>query len=130
MLCNGIVRLLGLEEGKDWVKVRRELTDEEISRIYLLYEALWPLETDLLKLLPKPDGSIHSSRRVATKAAPASVCISSISSLPTVWVVGPISTANPARGRESSSYFAARGAAGADRTGSPSRKRLKGRGGS
>jgi hypothetical protein len=97
MLCNGIVRLLGLEEGKDWVKVRRELTDEKISRIYLLYEALWPLETDLLKLLPKPDGSIHSSRRVATKAAPASVCISSIASLPTVWVVGPISTANPAR---------------------------------
>jgi hypothetical protein len=60
MLCNGIVRLLGLEEGKDWVKVRRELTDEKISRIYLLYEALWPLETDLLKLLTKPDGSIHS----------------------------------------------------------------------
>ena len=47
---------MGLERGKDWTRVRRDLTDEQISRIYLLYEALWPLETDLLQLLPKPDG--------------------------------------------------------------------------
>src|SRR5260370_22621545 len=57
---NGIVRVLGLEQGKDWVKVRRELTDEKISKIYLLYEGLWPLETDLLQLLPKPDGSARA----------------------------------------------------------------------
>ena len=56
MLYNGIVNVLGLEKGKDWTRVRRELTDEQISRIYFLYEALWPLETDLLQLLPKPDG--------------------------------------------------------------------------
>ena len=56
MLYNGIVNVLGLEQGKDWTRVRRELTDEQISRIYFLYEALWPLETDLLQLLPKPDG--------------------------------------------------------------------------
>ena len=54
--CNGIVNVLGLEQGKDWLSVRRDLTDEQISKIYLLYEALWPLETDLLQLLPKPDG--------------------------------------------------------------------------
>jgi hypothetical protein len=56
MLYNGIVGVLGLDQGKDWVKVRRELTDEKISRIYLLYEALWPLETNLFQLLPKADG--------------------------------------------------------------------------
>jgi Protein of unknown function (DUF4238) len=56
MLLNGIVNVLGLEPGKDWTRVRRDLTDEQISRIYLLYEGLWPLETDLLQLLPKPDG--------------------------------------------------------------------------
>jgi hypothetical protein len=56
MLQNGIVNVLGLEQGKDWTRVRRELTDEQISKIYLLYEGLWPLETDLLALLPKPDG--------------------------------------------------------------------------
>ncbi len=37
--------------------LRRDLTDEQISKIYHLYEALWPIETDLLQLLPKPDGS-------------------------------------------------------------------------
>jgi hypothetical protein len=55
MLQNGIVNVLGLER-KDWTQVRRDLTDEQISKIYFLYEGLWPLETDLLALLPKPDG--------------------------------------------------------------------------
>ena len=69
MLQNGIVNVLELESGKDWIQIRRELTDDKISKIYNLYEALWPLETDLLALLPKPDGvaravytgSIHPS---------------------------------------------------------------------
>lgn len=69
MLQNGIVRILGLGGDKDWVQIRRELTDEKIKEIYFLYEVLWPLETDLLALLPKPDGvpraiytgSIHPS---------------------------------------------------------------------
>jgi hypothetical protein len=60
MLYNGIEKVLGLEQGKDWVRVRRDLTDEKISKIYSLYEALWPLETDLLQLLPKPDGIARS----------------------------------------------------------------------
>jgi hypothetical protein len=60
MLQNGIVNVLELESGKDWVQVRRELTDEKISKIYNLYEALWPLETDLLALLPKPDGEARA----------------------------------------------------------------------
>jgi hypothetical protein len=69
MRQNGIVKVLELESGKDWIQIRRELTDDKISKIYNLYEALWPLETDLLALLPKPDGvaravytgSIHPS---------------------------------------------------------------------
>jgi hypothetical protein len=60
MLQNGIVNVLELKSGKDWVQVRRELTDEKISTIYGLYEALWPLETDLLALLPKPDGEARA----------------------------------------------------------------------
>ena len=56
MLQNGIVNVLGLKQEKDWISVRRDLTDEQISNIYLLYEGLWPRETDLLQLLPKPDG--------------------------------------------------------------------------
>jgi hypothetical protein len=56
MLFNGLVNALDLQPDKDWVTVRRELTDEKISLVYKLYEGLWPLETDLLQLLPKPDG--------------------------------------------------------------------------
>jgi Protein of unknown function (DUF4238) len=56
MLQNGIANVLELDSGKDWVQIRRELTDEKIGKIYSLYEGLWPLETDLLALLPKPDG--------------------------------------------------------------------------
>lgn len=60
MLQNAIVQVLELESGKDWVQVRRELTDEKIGQIYNLYEGLWPLETDLLALLPKPDGEARA----------------------------------------------------------------------
>jgi hypothetical protein len=42
------------------VQIRRELTDEKIAKIYGLYEGLWPLETDLLALLPKPDGEARA----------------------------------------------------------------------
>jgi len=60
MLQNAIVDVLELESGKDWVQIRRELTDEKIGQIYNLYEGLWPLETDLLALLPKPDGEARA----------------------------------------------------------------------
>jgi hypothetical protein len=56
VLHRGILSILGLSAGKDWTAVRRELTDDQIKEVYILYEALWPLETDLLALLPKPDG--------------------------------------------------------------------------
>jgi hypothetical protein len=60
MLRNAIVNVLELESGKDWVQIRRELTDEKIGEIYHLYEGLWPLESDLLALLPKPDGEARA----------------------------------------------------------------------
>ncbi len=60
MLQHAIVHVLELESGKDWVQIRRELTDEKIGKIYNLYEGLWPLETDLLALLPKPDGEARA----------------------------------------------------------------------
>jgi hypothetical protein len=60
MLQNAIVNVLDLDSGKDWVQVRRELTDEKIRKIYHIYEGLWPLETDLLALLPKPDGEARA----------------------------------------------------------------------
>lgn len=59
MLFTGLSKLFELD-SKDWTQVRRDLTDEKIATAYSLYEGLWPLETDLLKLLPKPDGQLRS----------------------------------------------------------------------
>lgn len=59
MLMTGIENLLELE-GKEWDDVRLEMTDEKISTLYRIYESLWPRETDLLSLLPKPDGTFRS----------------------------------------------------------------------
>src|SRR5262249_26042781 len=60
MFQNGIVNVLGLDKENDWTVVRRNLNDEKISKLYHLYEGLWPLETDLLALLPKPDGHLRA----------------------------------------------------------------------
>lgn len=56
LLYKAIAKELGLDSGKTWAEIRTDLTDEQIKRIYSLYAALWPRETDLLQLLPKPDG--------------------------------------------------------------------------
>lgn len=55
-----IVDILGIDDGKTWTDVRRELTDEKIKKIYSVFEGLWPLETDLVDLLPKPDGTARA----------------------------------------------------------------------
>lgn len=57
MLFNGITNILGLTEDRDWAAVRREITDHKIKAVYGLYDALWPRETNMLAMLPKPDGS-------------------------------------------------------------------------
>jgi hypothetical protein len=63
MFLNALQNVLGLTEGWDWVAVRREMTDEKIKEIYLLYSDLWPEDTDLLQLLPKPDGILVGSEQ-------------------------------------------------------------------
>jgi hypothetical protein len=59
-LQRALIKELDLDSGKDWVAVRRALTDEQIKRIYTLFAVLWPRETDLLQLLPKPDGTARA----------------------------------------------------------------------
>ena len=53
---NGIQNIIDPDECRDWIKIRRRLSDDQISKVYRLFEALWPRETDMLALLPKPDG--------------------------------------------------------------------------
>jgi hypothetical protein len=53
-LCNAVSDILGLNEGKDWNDVRRELNDDHVRRIHEFYEFLWPTDTLLRELLPRP----------------------------------------------------------------------------
>lgn len=54
-LCNAIKDILGFNTGKTWVDVRREITEDNISKIYSFFEELWPTDTDIYALLPKSD---------------------------------------------------------------------------
>ena len=53
-----LVRILGLEGKPDWAEVRRNLTDKKIEDIHKAVAALWPPNTDLMALLPKPDPKV------------------------------------------------------------------------
>lgn len=57
--CNCIRDVLGLDQGKTWLDVRRELSDEQVKKIYEFYSILWPSETDIYSLLPKSDGKFR-----------------------------------------------------------------------
>jgi len=54
ILCNAIRNILGLDEGKSWNDVQRELSDEQVKRIHEVFESLWPSDTLLHEILPRP----------------------------------------------------------------------------
>jgi hypothetical protein len=47
--------ILGLDRGKTWEDMRRELSDEQVREIHSAYTSLWPKDTILADLLPRPD---------------------------------------------------------------------------
>jgi len=55
MLIKAVNHILGLNKGKTWEDVRRELNGEQVKQIYQVVGVLWPRETDLMSLLPHPD---------------------------------------------------------------------------
>jgi hypothetical protein len=55
-LVNAVLDITGLNRGKSWGDVRRDLSDQQVSRIHGLYGALWPRDTNIMELLPRPDG--------------------------------------------------------------------------
>ncbi len=52
---NAVVDILGLNNGKDWDHVRQHLSDDQVRRIHRTLERLWPTDTNLAELLPRPD---------------------------------------------------------------------------
>lgn len=59
ILSNGILDILGLTKGKNWDDIRRELTPTQVKEIHELYNYLWPLDTDIISLLPKKDNTLR-----------------------------------------------------------------------
>ena len=60
ILYKGIEDILGLNKGKNWDDVRRELSNDQIVKIHKLYGYLWPIETDIYSLLPRPDNTLRA----------------------------------------------------------------------
>lgn len=61
ILCNAIRDVLGLDEGKSWKDVQRELSDEQVKRIHQVFDSLWPQDTLLREILPRPrDGALRA----------------------------------------------------------------------
>lgn len=58
--CIGIENILGLSKGKTWDDIRREFNDEHVKQIHELYGFLWPLDTDIISLLPKSDKALRA----------------------------------------------------------------------
>ena len=58
MFFRAIENILGLNSGKSWEDVRRELSDEQVKQIHTVYAAIWPKDTNLPDLLPRPDGRV------------------------------------------------------------------------
>lgn len=54
-LIRGVKRLLKLDQDQTtWLSVRRDLSDDQVRQIHELYAALWPVDTQLIDLLPRP----------------------------------------------------------------------------
>ena len=58
MLFRAIENILGLNAGNSWEDVRRELSDEQVKKIHITYAALWPKDTNIADLLPRPDARV------------------------------------------------------------------------
>jgi hypothetical protein len=61
MLCNAVKGILGLSDGASWEDVRRNLSDEHVKRVHRAFASLWPEDTDLASLLPRPNPKVLRS---------------------------------------------------------------------
>ncbi len=56
MHLNAIRRVFG--EGKSWDDIRRDLSNEQVADIHTAFTAMWPRETNIAELLPRPDSRV------------------------------------------------------------------------
>ena len=58
IFCNAVIDILGLNKTKTWEDVRRELSRKQVKRVHEVLKMLWPRDTNIADLLPRPDGSV------------------------------------------------------------------------
>lgn len=61
MFCNAVQGILGLFDGASWEDVRHTLSDDQVLRIHEAFSGLWPEDTDLASLLPRPNPKVLRS---------------------------------------------------------------------
>ncbi|KDP89453.1 hypothetical protein CF70_031110 [Cupriavidus sp. SK-3] len=66
LLCRAVTDILGLDSGKTWDDVRRELSDEQIVNIHEAFGSLWPTDTNLPDLLPRPSTNLFRAVYLGT----------------------------------------------------------------
>jgi hypothetical protein len=80
IFCNAVIDILGLNKEKTWEDVRRELSDDQVKRIHEMIELLWPNDTNIAELLPRPDSRIFRTVYMGL-VDPRTIAASVISSL-------------------------------------------------
>ena len=58
MFFDIVVNILGLTKEKTWDDVRREISDNQVKDIHNAFGCLWPPETNVVDLLPRPDKKV------------------------------------------------------------------------
>ena len=77
---NAVVDILGLNKRKTWEDVRRELNNDQVKRIHEILEMLWPKDTNIAELLPRPDRRVFRAVYMGF-IDPRTIGVSVISSL-------------------------------------------------
>ena len=80
MFCNAVVDILGLNKGKTWEDVRRELSNDQVKSVHEKLEMLWPKDTNIADLLPRPDRRVFRTVYMGL-IDPRTIALSVISSL-------------------------------------------------
>lgn len=55
MFIQALWTLLDLGDETAWISVQRDLSDEQVAEVHRISQSLWPMDTDILALLPRRD---------------------------------------------------------------------------
>ena len=80
MFCCAVEDILGLNKGEKWVDVRRELSNYQVKSIHEMLAMLWPRDTNIADLLPRPDSRVFRAVYIGP-IDPRTIALSVISTL-------------------------------------------------